>query len=139
VARALSKAETKQRQSAALKHGARSHVVTRRRAGYVKQSVLQAVGLRYADLDPIARRYLDLYARVATKLALYDEWAEVNGYLGPDGSTPPWTREYYAAINSAARLLSKLDAHLHRHLEAAPSLLEQHIQTHYVIEADGDD
>jgi hypothetical protein len=42
-------------------------------AGYAKQSVLQAVGIRYVDLDPIARKYLDLYARVVVKVRMYDE------------------------------------------------------------------
>ena len=46
----------------------RSQARLRRRSGYVKQSVLQSVGIRYADLDPITKRYLDLYARCVSKI-----------------------------------------------------------------------
>jgi hypothetical protein len=115
-----------------LRHGGRSQVVVRRRSGYVKQSVLQPLGLRYADLSPIAKRLLDLYSRVIGKIELYDAHAAEHGFVAEDGTTPPWTREYYAAVNSAARLLAKLDAHLARHLEAQPSPLERHLAEHYV-------
>ena len=47
-------------------------------------------------------------------------------WLSTDGISPPWIREYFAAINSATRTLSKLDSHLQRHLEAQPSPLERH-------------
>lgn len=118
-------------------HTARSQVVSRRRAGYIKQSVLQPTGLRYADLDQIARRYLDLYARVQTRIELYDAWAADHGFLDAEGRTPPWVKEYYAAINSAGRLLSKLEEHLRRHQQAGPSPLELHLANNYVdVEAE---
>ena len=117
---------------AARKHTARSQVVGRRRAGYIKQSVLQSAGIRYADLDPIARRYLDLYSRVQTKVELYDAWVLEHGFIDADGRTPPWVKEYYAALNSAGRLLSRLEEHLRRHRQAGPSPLEMHLAEHYV-------
>ena len=46
----------------------------------MKQSVLQSVGIRYADLDPITKRYLDLYARCVSKIEAYDEWAAEHGF-----------------------------------------------------------
>lgn len=111
-------------------------MVSRQRAGYLKQSVLQPLGIRHADLDQIARRYLDLYARVQVKVELYDAWAQEHGFLQADGSTPPWVKEYYSAINSAGRLLSKLEEHLRRHQQAGPSPLELHIAQNYVVDGD---
>lgn len=108
----------------------------------MKQSVLQPLGLRYADLDQIAKRYLDLYARVLTRVEQYDAWANEHGFLQADGSTPPWVAEYYTAVNSASRLLAKLEAHLYRHQAAGPSPLELHLAEHYIDgeieEVDGD-
>lgn len=121
---------------AARTHSARSQVVARRRAGYVKQSLLQPLGLRHADLDQITRRYLDLYARAVAKVEAYDAWAETHGYLNEAGESPGWSREYFAALNSASRLLSKLDQHLHRHLQTGPTPLERHLQEHYVVDAE---
>jgi hypothetical protein len=122
----------RQREQAALRHGGRSQVLARRRSGYVKQSILQPLGLRYADLSQIAKRYLDLYSRVAAKIEMYDAHAAEHGFIDAEGNAPPWIAQYYAAINSAARLLAKLDAHLARHLEAQPSPLERHLDEHYV-------
>jgi hypothetical protein len=122
----------RQREQAALRHGGRSQVLARRRSGYVKQSILQPLGLRYADLSQIAKRYLDLYARVVAKIEMYDAHAAEYGFLDAEGNSPPWIVQYYAAVNSAARLLAKLDAHLARHLEAQPSPLERHLAEHYV-------
>lgn len=119
-------------------HTARSQGVARQRAGYIKQSVLQSVGIRYADLDQIARRYLDLYSRVQVKIELYDKWATEHGYLSEDGRPPPWVKDYFAAINSAGRLLSKLEEHLRRHQQKGPSPLELHLAEHYVEEVAGD-
>lgn len=105
--------------------------MVRRRAGYIKQSILQAAGLRYADLGVIPRRYLDLYARVASKVELYDAHAHEHGFLDAEGKAPPWIKEYYSAINSAARLLSKLDEHLYRERANGPSPLDRHLSEHY--------
>jgi hypothetical protein len=138
VAYTWSKDAQRQREQAALVHGARSQVLVRRRAGYIKQGVLQPLGLRYADLSQIAKRYLDLYSRVVAKIEAYDAHAAEHGFIDAEGNAPPWIAQYYAAINSAARLLAKLDAHLARHLEAQPSPLERHLAEHYV-EAEADE
>ena len=132
----VSKDVIRQRSEASRTHGARSQVVARRRAGYLKQSILQPLGLRYADLDRIARHYLDLYVRVLAKVEAYDAWAAEHGFLQADGSTPPWIREYYGAVNSAGRLLSKLEAHLLRHQQTGPSPLEQHLLEHYDVDGE---
>ena len=143
MAYTVSKDVIRQRSEAPRTHGARSQVVARRRAGYVKQSVLQPLGIRYADLDQIAKRYLDLYARVITRVEQYDAWAAEHGFLQADGSTPPWIKEYYGAVNSASRLLSKLETHLDSHRAAGPSPLDLHLAEHYVdaeveeVEGDG--
>jgi hypothetical protein len=128
----ISQAQLAQRRMAGLRHGARSQVVIRRRAGYVKQSILQSSGLKYADLSPIAKRYLDLYSRVEVKIELYDEWASSNGYLDAEGHAPHWAEQYLAAIYTSARLLSKLDQHLLHHRETGPSPLQKHLQEHYI-------
>ena len=69
----------RQRSEAPRTHGGRSQVAIRRRAGYLKQSILQPLGIRHAELDQIARRYLDLYVRVLAKIEMYDEWAAEHG------------------------------------------------------------
>jgi hypothetical protein len=97
----------------------------------VKQSLLQAAGLRQADLDPVARRYLDLYARASAKVELYDAWGAEHGWIDGDGNAPAFAREYYTALNSAGRLLSKLDEHLRRLRREQPSVLDLHLAEHY--------
>jgi hypothetical protein len=116
-----------------MRHGARSEAVVRSRLRYVKQGVLQPLGLRQADWDPVARRLLDLYAHVLAKVELYDSWAAEHGWLDEDGNPPPFSREYYASVNSAGRLLAKLDEHLRRHQQAGPSPLQSHLPEHYPV------
>jgi hypothetical protein len=98
-------------QKPALRHGAYSDAVVRREAGYVKQAVLRPWDLRLADLDPTTVELLDLYARTKAKLDLYDSDAGERGYLR-DGVSPPWVKEYFAAVNTAARILERLDVRL---------------------------
>jgi hypothetical protein len=131
MAYALTDAVRRQRRDAATVHGAKNQVVVRRRSGFIKQSVLQPLGLRQADLDPITKRYLDLYARVSAKVELYDAWASDHGWIDENGNSPGFAREYYAALNAAGRLLSKLDEHLRRHRREEPSVLDLHLQAHY--------
>jgi hypothetical protein len=131
MAYTVSPAVVEQRRAAKTTHGAKNQVAVRRRAGYLKQSVLQASGLRQADLDPITKRYLDLWSRVAGKIELYDAWAAEHGWVDAEGNSPGIAKEYYAAINAAGRLLSKLDEHLSRHKREGPSVLDLHLQEHY--------
>lgn len=41
-----------------------------------------------------------------------DAWSEEHGYLSPDGNSPGFVREYFAAINTARLTLKALAAHL---------------------------
>lgn len=134
MAYTISDAVVEQRRDAATLHGAKNQVMVRRRAGYVKQSLLQSTGLRQADLDPITKRYLDLYARVAAKVELYDRYAEEHGWVDADGNSPGMAKEYFAAINAAGRLLSKLDEHMRRHVKEGPSPLDRALQA---LQAEG--
>ena len=109
-------------------------MVVRSRVRYVKQSVLQPLGIRQADLDPVARRLLDLYARVLVKVELYDLWAAEHGWLDEEGNGPPFQPAYFAAVNSASRLLTRLEAQLVRQRQEGPSPLDLHLDSHYAAE-----
>jgi hypothetical protein len=111
-------------------------VVLRNRAGYVKQSVLQSVGIRQADLDPFGKRVLDLYARCASKVHQYDAWISQYGFLDETGKSPDFIKEYYSAIRTAARLLSQFERHLAELQKTGPSPLERHLAANYVIDAE---
>src|SRR5205085_9994201 len=84
----------------------------RRMATVQKRRMLRQIGLRMHDLDAVALGYLDLWARAQSKVELYDGWAAEHGYLTAAGESPPWVKEYFAAINSARLALGKLADHL---------------------------
>jgi hypothetical protein len=96
----------------ALRHGAGSERRVKRVATVQKRRLLRQIGLRARDLDAIALGYLDLWARATAKIELYDDWAAEHGYLSEAGESPPWVREYFAALNSARLALGKLEGHL---------------------------
>lgn len=77
-----------------------------------KRRLLRQIGLRMHDLDAIALGYLDLWARAQSKVELYDSWAHEHGYLNAAGESPPWVKEYFAALNSSRLALGKLAEHL---------------------------
>ena len=112
-------------------HGARSEVTVRPRLRYLKQGILQPLGLRQADLDVVSRKYLDLLVRVLAKIEMYDAWAQKHAWVDDKGSTPGFAKEYYASVNSATRLLARLDEHLRRLEREGPSVLDLHVQAHY--------
>jgi len=116
----LTPRELEQRSQASRTHGARSQALVTRRAAYVKQSVLQPLGMRQVELDGVARRHLDLYARCAAKVALMDAWADEHGWVDEEGRSPGFAREYVAMVNAAGRALARLDAHLKRYQQPAP-------------------
>jgi hypothetical protein len=132
----VTKSVKRQRSEASRTHGARSQVVLRNRAGYVKQSVLQSVGIRQADLDPFGKRVLDLYARTVSKVHQYDAWIAQYGFLDETGKSPEFIKEYYSAVRTAARLLSQFEKHLERLHKDGPSPLERHLSENYVIDAE---
>ena len=89
-----------------------------------KRRLLRQIGLRAGDLDTVALGYLDLWARVQSKVELYDSWASTHGYLKPDGPSPPWVNHYFAAVNASGRLLQKLEQHLAAREQSGPSIQE---------------
>jgi hypothetical protein len=111
----------------ALKHGVESEPTVRRVATVQKRRLLRQIGLRAGDLDAVALGYLDLWARVQSKVELYDSWASTHGYLKPDGSSPPCVNHYFAAVNASGRLLQKLEQHLAAR-EKAPESIEAWIE-----------
>jgi hypothetical protein len=66
----------------ALKHGVESEPVVKKVATVQKRRLLRQIGLRAGDLDAVALGYLDLWARVQSKVELYDSWASVHGICG---------------------------------------------------------
>lgn len=110
--RELSAAELRQRSEASTTHGARSEVVVKRVATVQKRRLLRQVGLRANQLDGIGLALLDNWARAQAKVELMDEWATRHGWLTDEGDTPPFTKVYFAALNSARNSLSRLSEHL---------------------------
>jgi hypothetical protein len=95
-----------------MRHGARSEAVVRRQAGYIKQSVLQPLGIRQAELSAVARRYLDLYARCLAKVQLMDAWVEQHGWVDEAGNLPGFSATYFAALNAARLALREFEKHV---------------------------
>lgn len=98
----------------ALTHGGYSERTLRPVATTQKRRLLRQIGLRAGDLDGVALGLLDGYARAQSKVELYDRWAAEHGYLNERGESPPWVREYFAALNSARLSLKALAEHLKR-------------------------
>jgi hypothetical protein len=72
-----------------------------------------------------------LTQRAQSKIELYDLWASEHGFLTREGKSPPWMREYMAALNSARLSLRALNEHLklrksRNALEAAERDRERH-------------
>jgi hypothetical protein len=144
VAYPVTKSVKRQRSEASRTHGAKSQVVLRQRSGYVKQSLLQASGMRLSDLDPYGKRIIDLYARCESKVKQYDAWLAEFGLINEKGETPTLMREYYSCVRTCARLLSQFEKHVERLQKAGPSPLERHLAENYidaeiVEEEDGDE
>lgn len=93
-------------------HGARSEAQIRPRARTAKQRLLRQVGLSAAQLDGVARGYLDNWARAQAKVELMDRYLEQRGLVDQDGNLPGFMATYFAALNSARLALSKLEGHL---------------------------
>lgn len=103
---------------------ARVENLAKRRLGYVKQSLLQSVGLRQRDLDPVARRYLDLYAKAYARLEAYDRWIADHGFLDERGQPPCWSGQYMGAVTTCSRLLTKVEVRLAAIARQKPTPLE---------------
>lgn len=132
--RELSADEVRQRSEASMRHGARSQLTVRRRAGYCKQSLLMPLGLRQRDLTPAGRYWLDQWAMVEAQTRLFDDWMNERGLIDADGQPPGFSRTYYAARNSASRARSKLEPYLVEAAERmapAVSALDRHLESRY--------
>lgn len=121
----------------ALKHGLTSADQIRPRAANHRRRFLRQKGLRLADVDPIGRGLLDLYARTAAKLDAADEYLEANGMLRPDGEPQPVMRLYVSLANSARLALVRLDAHLRERTSDPVRELNEYLEANYVDD-DGD-
>jgi hypothetical protein len=84
----------------------------RRRAGNEKRRLLDRLGLRQRDLDPIGLAYLDHYATLRARLDAIDAYLDEHGLIRPDGEPQPVLRLYAALTNSARLGLAKLEGHL---------------------------
>ena len=96
----------------ALHHGARSQAEVGRLAGYRKQSLLMRLGLRQRDLPPVDRYLLNTWARTAAEVLLMERYIEAHGLIDENGELAGFSATYYAARNSAARLMTKLEPRL---------------------------
>jgi hypothetical protein len=98
--------------NATVRHGANSPRIVRKVATVQKRRLLRQVGLRQDDFDGIGLALLDNWARAQSKVELYDAWAAEHGYLTAAGESPPWVREYFAALNTSRLALRALQEHL---------------------------
>ena len=121
--------------SAARSHGARSQAEVGRQAGYVKQRLLQPLRLRQADLSPVERHLLNLWARTAAEVLLMERYIEAHGLIDESGQLAGFSATYYAARNASSRMLTKLEPRLLRAAEqkaaGGGTLLDRHLDEHY--------
>ena len=102
-------AVVEQRRAAATRHGAKSQVVVRRRSGFIKQSLLQPLGLRQADLSSDCPRGIWICIRGWRRGSSCTTGGRPSTVgLMRTAIRPGFAKEYYAAVNAAGRLLSKL-------------------------------
>ena len=69
-------------------------------------------------------------------MELYDAHAAQHGYLSKDGHSPPWVREYFAALNTARHALKALQEHLKT--RAPKNRLADYLAEHYGREDEDD-
>lgn len=122
----------------ALKHGATSDAQIRPRAANHRRRFLRQKGLRLADIDPIGRGLLDLYARTASKLDLADAYIEAHGMLKPNGEPQPVMRLYVSLANSARLALVRLEAHLRTRTGDPVAALNSYLDATYSEEDDAE-
>ena len=95
-----------------VRHGASSERRIAPVARAHRRRVLRQLRLRASDLDPLARGYLDLYARTLAKVELLDAYFAEHGLLTASGEPQGGARFYVSLVNSARLALSRLEAHL---------------------------
>jgi hypothetical protein len=73
---------------------------------------LRQIGTRESALDPIARGYVTLLARLLAKLEAVDAYLDEHGLIRADGEPQPVLRLYVSLANSARLAMQRLEAHL---------------------------
>jgi hypothetical protein len=112
-------------------HGASSPARIRPVARNAKRRFLRTLGLRAGDLLPWERAWLDTAARASAKAELMDAHAREHGWLGPDGTPPPFSRDYWAALRlrneSIQRLAESLSQRLDRRTDDLAAYLSSRV------------
>jgi hypothetical protein len=112
-------------------HGSTRNDEIRRRAGNEKRRLLDRLGLRQRDLDPIGVALLGHYATLAARIDSIDAWLDEHGLIRADGEPQPVLR-FYAALHNSARLaLQRLEAHLRERKVDPQAALDRHLREHY--------
>jgi hypothetical protein len=106
--RRLSEAEVRQRQRAAMRHGAQSDAALAPLIVSTKKALLARMGLRQRDLTWAGREIHDSYCRAKSKVLAIDRWLEVNPLVYPDGGHPAVLKLYFVSLNASTRLLEAL-------------------------------
>jgi hypothetical protein len=118
----------------AVRHGAHSEPVVRREARTHKRRLLRQIGLRLSDLDGVGQGYLDVWARSASKVALFDRYMDEHGLVQENGQPWGFMALYVSLLNASRLSLTRLEAHLQT--RRGPSALERHLAEHYSDEGD---
>lgn len=110
----ITPAQIEQRRQARTTHGARSEAQIAPRARNAKRRLLRQIGMRAADLDPIALGLLDAWSSCASKRRALDAYMEERGLLkNPEtGEQWPFLAFYVSLVNSERLTLGKLAGYL---------------------------
>ncbi len=119
-------------------HGLHSDAKVFPLARVERRRVLRSLNLRYGDLSPVGRGYLDLYTRTRAKLDLADRFIEANGMLRDDGEPVPVMRLYTSLANSARLTLAKLEEHVRGETADPVEALNRWLSEREVVEEDAD-
>ena len=104
--------ELTQRHVAAIRHGARSPVITKHTAARVRGKFLRQLGLRPEDLDAVGLAYLDLYCASKARVELMSAHAERHPFIDGDGKPAGYASIYFKAIGGARAALDRFVAHM---------------------------
>jgi hypothetical protein len=92
-------------------HATRNDQIATRATNH-KRRLLRQMGTRESALDPIARGYVALLAKLLAKLESVDAYLDENGLIRGDGEPQPVLRLYTSLANSARLTMQRLEAHL---------------------------
>jgi hypothetical protein len=77
-----------------------------------RRRVLRQLRISPRDLDGPGRGYLQLVARSMAKLDALDAYFADHPYVREDGTVPPAATLYPTLVNTSARVLNELAAHV---------------------------